>query len=161
MIRRLLPWNAYAEGWALYAEQLAAENGFEEDPFDRLGYLNAQLFRAVRLVVDTGIHRKRWSRDRAVEYMRANTGITEPEVQSEIDRYCMWSGQALGYMVGRIEILRLREKAKDQLGDDFDMRSFHDVLLLDGAMSLDLLAEKVDDWLADAADGRPSTERDS
>lgn len=148
LIRRLLPLTAYSEGWALYAEQLAAEHGFEDDPFDRLGYLDAQLFRAVRLVVDTGLHAKRWSRERAIEYMFAHTGMERGEVEAEIERYCVWPGQALGYMVGRLELLRLRARARAALGERFEERAFHDVLLLGGALPLELLSQQVDRWIA-------------
>ena len=148
LIRQLLPMTAYTEGWALYAEQLAAEHGFEDDPFDRLGYLDAQLFRAVRLVVDTGLHAKRWSRERAIEYMFANTGMERGEVEAEIERYCVWPGQALGYMVGRLELLRLRARAQVALGERFDLERFHDVLLLGGALPLELLSQQVDAWIA-------------
>lgn len=147
LIRRLLPMTAYTEGWALYAEQLAAENGFEDDPFDCLGYLDAQLFRAVRLVVDTGLHAKRWSRERAIDYMFNNTGMQEGEVVAEIERYCVWPGQALGYMVGRLELLRLRARAKAALGERFDLKGFHDVILLGGALPLELLSQQVDRWI--------------
>lgn len=148
LFRRMLPFTAYIEGWALYAEQLAAENGFQDDPFDRVGYLQAQLFRAVRLVVDTGIHRKRWTREQGIEYMRANTGMAESDVQAEIERYIVMPAQACSYMVGRHEILRIREKAKAALGDDFDLPGFHDVVLKNGPLPLHLLERAVDDWVA-------------
>ena len=144
----MLPFGAYIEGWALYAEQLAAENGFQDDPFDRVGYLQAQLFRAARLVVDTGIHRKRWPRQEAIDYMRLNTGMAESDVQSEIERYIVMPGQACSYMVGRIEISRLREKAKAALGEKFDLRGFHDAVLMNGPLPLGRLGEVVDDWVA-------------
>ena len=130
--RRIIPFTAYTEGWALYAEQLAAENGFQEDPFDRLGYLTAQVFRAVRLVVDTGIHRKRWTREQAIDYMLANTGMPETDVVAEIERYIVNPGQATAYMVGRLKIVELRDRARERLGDAFDIREFHNVLLGNG-----------------------------
>jgi uncharacterized protein (DUF885 family) len=148
LFRRMLPFTAYIEGWALYAEQLAAENGFQEDPFDRVGYLQAQLFRAVRLVVDTGIHRKQWTREQAIEYMRANTGMAESDVQAEIERYIVMPAQACSYMVGRHEILRIRSEAMAELGDDFDLPGFHDVVLRNGPLPLNLLERVVDDWVA-------------
>lgn len=147
LVRRLIPLTAYTEGWALYAEQLAAENGFQQAPLDRLGYLNAQLFRAVRLVLDTGIHAKRWSRQQAIDYGLANMGMEQGELEAEVDRYCVWPGQALGYMVGRLKLLELREKARAKLGDRFDLREFHDVLLLGGALPLELLEGRVDRWI--------------
>ncbi len=150
MFRQLIPLTAYSEGWALYAEQLAAEHGFQDDPYDRLGYLDAQLFRAVRLVVDTGLHAKRWDRERAIQYMVDNNGGERSEAETEIDRYCVMPGQALGYMVGRLEILRLREKAMAALGEHFDLKAFHDAVLLPGALPLALLEREVDRYVAAA-----------
>ena len=112
-----------------------------------LGYLDAQLFRAVRLVVDTGLHSKRWTRERAIQYMLDNTGSTTTEVETEVERYIVWPGQALGYMVGRLKLLELREKAKRALGDRFDLRKLHDVVLLPGALPLSLLEQEVDRWI--------------
>ena len=149
LFRRMLPFGAYMEGWALYAEQLAAEHGFQEDPYDRVGYLQAQLFRAVRLVVDTGIHRKRWTRERAVDYMRANTGMAESDVVAEIERYIVMPGQACSYMIGRMKIVELRDRAQMALGERFDLRGFHDALLLNGPLPLTLLERAVDAWVAD------------
>jgi uncharacterized protein (DUF885 family) len=148
LFRQLIPLTAYSEGWALYAEQLADEHGYEPEPFDRLGYLDGQLLRAVRLVVDTGIHSKRWTREQAIQYMLDHTGSPATEVETEIDRYVVWPGQALGYMVGRIRILELRERAKTKLGDKFDLREFHDAILLQGALPLSLLEREVDRWIA-------------
>jgi uncharacterized protein (DUF885 family) len=148
LFRQLIPLNAYAEGWGLYAEQLADENGFNKEPLDRLGYLDAQLFRAVRLVVDTGIHSKRWKREQAIQYMLDNTGSTASEVETEIERYIVWPGQALGYMVGRLKLLELREKARRALGEKFVQQEFHDVVLLPGALPLSLLEQEVDRWIA-------------
>ena len=145
--RRIVPFIAYIEGWALYAEQLAAENGFHDDPFNRLGYLTGQLFRANRLVVDTGIHSRRWTRERAIEYMLANTGMPETDVIAEVERYIVNPGQACAYMIGKMEILRLREEARRTLGDAFDIREFHRVVLGDGGLPLVLLRQVVDDWI--------------
>ncbi len=145
--RRVLPFTAYTEGWALYAEQVAAEHGFQDDPYDRLGYLAAQLFRAVRLVVDTGIHAKRWTREQAIDYMAANTGVPESDVVAEIERYIVMPGQATAYMVGRLKILGLREAARARLGESFDLAEFHDVVLTGGAMPLTLLERRVDEWV--------------
>lgn len=148
--RRVIPFTAYAEGWALYAEQVAAENGFQEDPYDRLGYLTGQLFRANRLVVDTGIHHKRWTREQAIDYMLKNTGMPKTDVVAEIERYIVMPGQALAYMVGRLEILRLRDKAKAQLGEQFDLAEFHEAVLRNGSLPLSLLGRVVDDYIASA-----------
>ena len=146
--RRLIPFPAYSEGWALYAERVAWEMGLLEDPYDNIGRLQAELFRAVRLVVDTGIHAMRWSREEAIDYMLANTGMAESDVVAEIERYFVMPGQATAYKVGMTKILELRERAERELGERFDIREFHDVLLLGGSMPLNLLEERVDDWIA-------------
>lgn len=135
--------TAYSEGWALYTEQLAWEMGFQNDPYDNLGRLQAELFRAVRLVVDTGIHAKRWTREQAIDYMLSNTGIAESDVVSEIERYIVMPGQATAYKVGMMELLRLRNEAKLALGDKFDIRDFHDVVLKNGALPLTAMREQV------------------
>jgi uncharacterized protein (DUF885 family) len=144
--RRIMPFTAFVEGWALYAEQVAAENGFQDDLYDRLGFLVAQAMRAVRLVVDTGIHAKGWTREEAIDYMLANTGMPEGEVVSEVERYIVDPGQATAYMVGYLEIVRLREEARAALGDDFDIREFHRVVLENGALPLTLLRNQVEAW---------------
>ncbi len=145
--RRVIPFTAYTEGWALYTERVAAENGFQDDPFDRLGYLQGQIFRAVRLVVDTGIHAQRWTRDEAIEYMVANTGMPEGDVVAEIERYIVNPGQACAYMIGRLKILELRERAMNALGDRFSLPEFHNVVLTNGAMPLSLLDQQVNRWI--------------
>jgi uncharacterized protein (DUF885 family) len=140
--------TAYTEGWALYAEQLAWELGFyENDPFGNLGRLQAEMFRSVRLVVDTGIHYKKWTREEAIEYMIANTGMTTGEVVSEIERYIVMPGQACAYKIGMLKILELREKAKKKLGNQFDLKEFHNVVLKSGAVPLDILEDIVDDYI--------------
>ncbi|MEM9313200.1 MAG: DUF885 domain-containing protein [Pseudomonadota bacterium] len=149
MFRTQIGFTAYSEGWALYAEQLAWEMGFQTDPWDNLGRLQAELFRAVRLVVDTGLHAKRWTREEAIEYMRTNTGITESDVVAEIERYIVWPGQATAYKVGMMEILRLRDEAEAALGDRFDIRDFHEVVLQKGAMPLWLLRDRIEAWIED------------
>ena len=141
--RKEAGFTAYSEGWALYAERLAWEMGFQDDPYDNLGRLQAELFRAVRLVVDTGIHAKRWTRERAIGYMLENTGNAESDVISEIERYIVMPGQATAYKVGMMELLRLRQEARDALGDQFDIRDFHDVVLKNGALPLTALREMV------------------
>lgn len=145
--RKMIPFTAYSEGWALYAERLAYEMGMLPDPYDNIGRLQAELFRAVRLVVDTGIHAKRWSRERAIEYMLANTGMAESDVVSEIERYFVMPGQALAYKVGMTKILELRQKAKDALGDSYDIRDFHRVVLNNGAVPLNILEQLVDQYI--------------
>jgi uncharacterized protein (DUF885 family) len=147
--RRLVPFTAYAEGWALYAEKLARELGmYRDDPFSELGYLDSELFRAVRLVVDTGIHFKRWTREQAIEYMEAHTASAHDSVVSEIERYIVMPGQACAYKIGEIKMVELREKAKWELGEKFDLRKFHEVVLKNGSMPLSLLEQVVDDHIA-------------
>lgn len=140
--------TAYIEGWALYSEQLAWELGFyEDDPFGNLGRLQAEMFRAVRLVVDTGIHYKKWTREEAIDYMVKNTGMTTTEVATEIERYIVMPGQACAYKIGMLKILALRERAKEQLGDQFDLKEFHNVVLKNGAVPLAILEELIDDYI--------------
>jgi uncharacterized protein (DUF885 family) len=139
---------AYVEGWGLYAERLGEEVGFYQDPYSMYGHLQADLLRAIRLVVDTGFHYKHWSRQQVVDYFHANSGIDEPEVQSETDRYIAWPAQALGYKIGQLKIIELRERAKKELGDKFDIRRFHDEVLGGGALPLDVLEGRIDSWIA-------------
>ncbi len=147
--RRIIPSVAYSEGWALYAERLAWELGFEDDPYDNIGRLQAELFRAVRLVVDTGIHYKRWSREQAIDYMISNTGMAQSDVVAEIERYFVMPGQALAYKVGMTKILELRDLARAELGDRFDIRQFHNVVLTSGSVPLDILEDIVRQYIAD------------
>ena len=146
--RRVLPFTAYAEGWALYAERLAWELGFEKDPLDNLGRLRDEMMRAVRLVVDSGIHYKHWTREQAIAYMMENTGMSETDVTAEIERYFVDPGQALAYKAGMLKILDLREKAKQALGAKFVLGEFHDQVLTHGSLPLALLERVVDDWVA-------------
>jgi uncharacterized protein (DUF885 family) len=139
--------SAYAEGWALYAEELGKEVGFYQDPGSDYGRLRSELFRAVRLVVDTGIHDMGWSRDQVVAYMRQSGAIDEPTIQSETDRYISWPGQADSYKLGQLKIRELRERAKQQLGAQFDIRTFHDEVLNGGNLPLDLLDARVNRWI--------------
>jgi uncharacterized protein (DUF885 family) len=151
LIRSLLAFNAYSEGWALYAEQLADELGvYDEDPVGRLGYLQSLAFRACRLVVDTGLHSKRWTRAQAIDWMATTNGSTVEEVQGEVDRYCAWPGQACGYKVGHSEIVHLREKARGGLGERFDLRTFDDALVLGGNVPLTLLEGVIDRYVEKA-----------
>lgn len=139
---------AYMEGWALYSEQFGVDAGFYQDPYSLYGHLEDDLLRAIRLVVDTGFHFKKWSRQQVVDYFHQNSGIDEPSVQSETDRYMAWPAQALGYKVGQLALLSLREKARRELGPRFDLRAFHDEVLTAGAMPLDVLEKRVDGYIA-------------
>jgi len=146
--RRVIPFTAYVEGWALYAERIAGEQGWYPTPMDRLGQLVAEAFRAARLVVDTGLHARRWTREQAIDYMLRNTGMPATEVEAEVDRYIVMPGQACAYKVGQLKILELRERARAKLGPRFDPRAFDDLVLSRGALPLVLLEEVVDEWLA-------------
>ncbi len=139
--------SGYIEGWALYAEQLGKEVGFYRDPASDYGRLSSELFRAVRLVVDTGIHSKGWNRDRVVEFMRKSGAIDEPTIQSETDRYIAWPAQALSYKLGQLKFRELRDRAQKELGARFDIRSFHDEMLSGGVLPLDLLDSRTDSWV--------------
>jgi uncharacterized protein (DUF885 family) len=141
---------AYAEGWALYSEELGKEIGFYKDPVSDYGRLNSEMLRAVRLVVDTGTHDKNWSRQQVIDYMHAND-INDTLAQTEADRYIAWPGQALTYKMGQLTILKLRDEAKAQLGEKFDIKAFHDEILNGGAMPLDLLQERVEAWIKEQA----------
>ncbi|MBK6702518.1 MAG: DUF885 domain-containing protein [Caulobacteraceae bacterium] len=148
LLRRMTSFNAYSEGWALYAEELADEQGFHDgDAAGRIGYLRWQLWRAVRLVVDTGLHAKNWTRQQAIDYVSSTTGDLPGVVSTEVDRYIVWPGQACGYELGRREIARLREEARNELGADFDLRGFHDAVLLHGEVPLSVLDTLVRDWI--------------
>ncbi|MGI1987158.1 DUF885 domain-containing protein [Shewanella glacialipiscicola] len=149
LIRKMAPFTAYIEGWALYSERLAWELGFQQNSFDNIGRLQAELFRAVRLVVDTGIHHSRWTREQAIDYMKKNTGMSDRDVTAEIERYIVMPGQATAYKVGMMKILELREKAKLVLGTQFDLKDFHDVVLKNGAVPLDILETLVERYIAD------------
>lgn len=143
-----LGFNAYIEGWALYAEQLGKEVGFYQDPVSDYGRLSSELFRAVRLVVDTGIHAKGWSRDQVVEFFRKSGAVDEPTIQAETDRYISWPAQALSYKLGQLKFRELRERAQKELGPKFDLRKFHDEMLDGGTLPLDLLDGRTDKWIA-------------
>jgi len=143
-----LGFAAFTEGWALYSEQLGKEVGFYQDPVSDYGRLSSELFRAVRLVVDTGIHAKGWSRDEVVDFMRKSGAIDEPTIQSETDRYIAWPAQACSYKIGQLKFRQLRERAQKELGANFDLRKFHDEMLTGGSMPLDLLEARTEKWIA-------------
>tara|TARA_B110000914_G_scaffold182653_1_gene165445 strand:+ start:260 stop:1993 length:1734 start_codon:yes stop_codon:yes gene_type:complete len=139
--------SAFSEGWALYSEQLALEIGLAKDLYDELGILQSELFRANRLVVDTGMHHKRWTREQAMKYMKETTGMSDTEVRVEIERYIVWPGQATSYKMGMLKILELRQKAKKALGEKFDLKTFHSIVLDQGNVPLFILEELVDNWI--------------
>ena len=148
LLRRLSPFNAFSEGWALYSERIAKTDMglYDDDPLGDLGRLQAEMFRAVRLVVDTGMHAKRWSREQAIEYMTAKTGMTNEEVTREIERYVVWPGQATAYKTGQLALLEMRKDTEDALGERFSLKDFHEAVLMNGAMPLDILKETMADW---------------
>jgi uncharacterized protein (DUF885 family) len=149
LMRTLLEFNPYTEGWALYAETLADELGdFEGDPVGQLGYLQSIAFRACRLVIDTGLHARGWSREQAIDWFMATNGSGREEVTSEVERYCTWPGQACGYKIGHSEILRQREKAKAALGPRYDLRDFDMAVLEGGNVPLDVLGQNIDRYIA-------------
>ncbi len=140
-------YTAYVEGWALYAESLGKELGLFTDPYQWFGRLNDEMLRAMRLVVDTGLHAKGWSRERAIQFMLDNSTLAESDVVSEVERYIAVPGQALGYKVGDLRIQGLRRNAQQQLGAKFDLKEFHREVLSDGAVPLDVLEKKIDRWI--------------
>ena len=156
MFRRFNGYVAYQEGWALYAESIGKELGLFTDPLQWYGRLADEMLRAMRLVVDTGLHAKGWSREQAISYMRDNSSMAESDVVSEVERYIVWPGQALGYKVGQLAITRMRREAEQALGPRFDLRAFHRQVLIDGALPLDVLEAKLREWEA-AQRGRPAT----
>ena len=157
-IRQQTNYGAYVEGWALYSERLGKEVGFYQDPYSDYGRLQDEMLRAIRLVVDTGFHQKKWTREQVVQFFHDHSAIAEVEVQSETDRYIAWPGQALGYKLGQLKILELRDRAKKALGDRFDIRAFHDQVLGAGALPLDVLDRRIDVWIASvkAGSGKPA-----
>ena len=148
LLRKVAPFNAFAEGWALYSEALAYEMGmYKGDPWGNLGRLQAELYRAVRLVVDTGIHSKQWSREKAIDYFHRITGTPISNVAAEVERYMALPGQALGYQLGMLEFIELRNKSEKALGKKFDLRAFHDVLLIPGARPMSIVRTDVQQWI--------------
>lgn len=145
--RRYSGFTAFVEGWGLYSESLGYELGLYKDPYSRFGALTYEMWRAVRLVVDTGMHYKGWSRQRAIDFFRENAAKTEHDIVNEIDRYIGNPGQALAYKIGQLKMLSLRENAEAELGDKFDIRAFHDELLGAGSLPLDVLERRMDAWL--------------
>jgi uncharacterized protein (DUF885 family) len=147
--RRFEGFTAFVEGWGLYAERLGLEVGFYTDPYSDYGRLTYEMWRACRLVVDTGMHALGWSREQAIAFLMENTALTELNVRNEVDRYITWPGQALAYKMGELKIRELRRRAEERLGDGFDVRTFHDAVLRDGAIPLDVLEAKIEGWIED------------
>ncbi|MBA3888452.1 MAG: DUF885 domain-containing protein, partial [Acidobacteria bacterium] len=145
--------TAYIEGWALYSELLAREMGAYKDPYSDFGRLSTEIWRAIRLVVDTGLHAKGWNEQQAVDYFTANSSSSEGAIRSEVQRYLVWPGQATAYKIGMMKILELREQARAELGDRFDIRRFHDTVLGGGALPLEILERRVQDWVREQKKG--------
>jgi uncharacterized protein (DUF885 family) len=152
--RRENGYTAYTEGWALYSERLGKEVGLYQDPYNDFGRLEADMWRAIRLVVDTGVHSKHWSRQQMIDYFHAHSGLDEANIQSETDRYIAWPGQALGYKIGQLKILELRSRAQQALGPKFDIRAFHDQVIDSGALPMDVLESRIDTWIATQKAGK-------
>ncbi len=149
--RNFTGFTAFVEGWGLYAERLGIEMGLYDTPATDMGRLSYEMWRACRLVVDTGIHAKGWSKDQAVAFMRENSALSEANIDAEVNRYISWPGQALGYKIGELRIRALRERAERELGAMFDIRAFHDAVLAQGAVPLDVLEAQVGEWIANRA----------
>jgi len=145
--------TAYSEGWGLYSEELGKDMGFYTDPYSDFGRLGMELWRAARLVVDTGLHHKRWSREEAIDYLKQNTPNPDGDIVKAIERYIVYPGQATAYMIGKLKIMELREEARTQLGDDFDIRGFHDAILTSGPVPLSIMEENVMDWVQEVQSG--------
>ena len=146
--RKFESYTAYTEGWGLYSERLGKDVGLYQDPYSDYGRLEGDIWRAIRLVVDTGVHSQHWTREQMVQYFHDHSNVDDTNVQSEVDRYISWPSQALAYKVGQLKILELRDRAKKALGDKFDLRAFHDQVLDSGALPLDVLSDRIDAWIA-------------
>ena len=146
--RKYLSFTAFVEGWGLYSEQLGESMGIYDDPYDKFGQLTYDMWRAIRLVVDTGMHYKGWTRQEGVDLFLENTAKTPLDISNEIDRYIAWPGQALAYKIGQLKIMELRDKSKEALGDKFDIKDYHDHILSFGSIPLNILEEKVDEFIA-------------
>jgi len=151
--RKHSSYTAFVEGWALYSESLGEEMGFYHDPYSKFGQLTYEMWRAVRLVVDTGLHSMGWTRDRAIDFFRTNAAKTDQDIIVEVDRYIVWPGQALGYKMGQLKIRELRTNAERELGERFNIRQFHDVVLGQGAVPLDVLEQQAKAWMANVRGG--------
>jgi uncharacterized protein (DUF885 family) len=146
--RKYQDYTAFVEGWALYSERLGKDIGFYKDPYSDYGRLDNDMWRAIRLVVDTGVHSQHWTRQQMVDYFHDHSSLDETNIQSEVDRYIAWPAQALGYKMGQLKILELRDKAKTSLGPKFDLKAFHDEVLDSGALPMDVLEQRLDAWIA-------------
>jgi uncharacterized protein (DUF885 family) len=146
--RKYQEYTAFVEGWALYSERLGKDIGFYQDPYSDYGRLDNDMWRAIRLVVDTGVHSQHWTRQQMVDYFHDHSSLDETNIQSEVDRYIAWPAQALGYKMGQLKILDLRDKAKTALGPKFDIKAFHDQVLDSGALPMDVLEQRVNAWIA-------------
>ena len=152
--RKIFNSNAFVEGWALYTEYLGREMGLFTDDKQYLGHLSSEMLRAVRLVIDTGIHSKGWTRQQSIDYMAANLASDIKDVESEVERYSVWPGQALGYKIGQLKIIELRKKAEKELKNQFDIKKFHDVVLGQGTLSLFVLEKRVNKWIQEQKKGK-------
>jgi uncharacterized protein (DUF885 family) len=154
--RQQIGHTSFVEGWALYSERLGKDIGFYEDPYSDYGRLQDEMLRAIRLVVDTGLHAKKWTREQVVQFFHDHSGLDEVEIQSETDRYIVWPGQALGYKIGQLKILELREHARKELGEKFDIRAFHDEVLGSGSLPMSILEERIDTWIKSRSAAAPA-----